>query len=316
MKMKKTLFLVMLLCSSLAFGQQFPAGGGGAGYDGGAVTNPFLAPDGSASATGFGFTGNTDMGLYRSTEQLFIQNTQNNISGRTYLSLNTEQFDLNAYQNGDDFDVAQFACYDDGADDMECYLYVNDGSNQSTTTFANTGTTFTDPTFQANGAAGTPSYSFTNNTNAGTWATANDLWIGEYVSATNQQYCRFYTGDVVLCKSNVDASNNAQMQLNPAGATFDVTGFFGGTNTYVVGGNYSNNETYMSAADGTRTVKVSANHNGGVKVSTTGTKPTCSSTTRGSIWFVQSGASTADTAEICAKNSSDTYAWYALATIP
>jgi hypothetical protein len=45
-------------------------------------------------------------------------------------------------------------------------------------------------------------------------------------------------------------------------------------------------------------------------------EPTCDATTRGQIAFVQGGAGVADTYRICAKNSSDTYAWYALATIP
>jgi hypothetical protein len=45
-------------------------------------------------------------------------------------------------------------------------------------------------------------------------------------------------------------------------------------------------------------------------------EPTCDATTRGQIAFVQGGATVADTYRVCAKNSSDTYAWYALATIP
>jgi|GEM_PF-4224149 len=54
----------------------------------------------------------------------------------------------------------------------------------------------------------------------------------------------------------------------------------------------------------------------GLKILTQGSRPTCSSTVRSNIWVVRSGAGVADTIEICAKNSSDTYAWYALATIP
>jgi|GEM_PF-2840037 len=54
----------------------------------------------------------------------------------------------------------------------------------------------------------------------------------------------------------------------------------------------------------------------GPVVSDSGTKPTCDSTIRGVLWRDQGGAGVADTFEVCAKNSSDTYAWYALATIP
>jgi len=55
---------------------------------------------------------------------------------------------------------------------------------------------------------------------------------------------------------------------------------------------------------------------GALMLEDTGTKPTCDATHRGWVWMDKSGAATADTLEICAKNSSDTYAWYAMATIP
>jgi len=54
----------------------------------------------------------------------------------------------------------------------------------------------------------------------------------------------------------------------------------------------------------------------GPVVADSGTKPTCDATTRGVLWRDEGGAGVADTFEVCAKNSSDTYAWYALATIP
>jgi hypothetical protein len=47
-----------------------------------------------------------------------------------------------------------------------------------------------------------------------------------------------------------------------------------------------------------------------------GTKPACDATTRGTIWRDDGGTGVADTIEVCAKNSSNTYAWYAMATIP
>lgn len=54
----------------------------------------------------------------------------------------------------------------------------------------------------------------------------------------------------------------------------------------------------------------------GVQFLDPGSKPTCDSDARGSIWKEDNGAGVADTFEVCAKNSSDTYAWYSLATIP
>jgi len=54
----------------------------------------------------------------------------------------------------------------------------------------------------------------------------------------------------------------------------------------------------------------------GLKIYDMGTKPTCGASTRGYIWREEGGAGVADKLEVCAKNSSDTYAWYPLASIP
>lgn len=48
----------------------------------------------------------------------------------------------------------------------------------------------------------------------------------------------------------------------------------------------------------------------------TGTKPTCDSSTGGTMFRVAGGAGVADTMEVCAKSSADAYAWYPMATIP
>lgn len=50
--------------------------------------------------------------------------------------------------------------------------------------------------------------------------------------------------------------------------------------------------------------------NGGVKLNTTTTIPTCDSTTsRGTIWLTQGAAGAKDSLQVCAKDSSDVYAW-------
>jgi len=54
----------------------------------------------------------------------------------------------------------------------------------------------------------------------------------------------------------------------------------------------------------------------GFKILDWGSKPTCDVTTRGFIWREEGGVGAADTLEVCAKNSSNTYAWYSLASIP
>ena len=45
---------------------------------------------------------------------------------------------------------------------------------------------------------------------------------------------------------------------------------------------------------------------------TTGSKPTCNSTTRGTFWYVAGGAGVADTMEVCRKDAADSYAWVSI----
>lgn len=45
---------------------------------------------------------------------------------------------------------------------------------------------------------------------------------------------------------------------------------------------------------------------------TSGTKPTCDSTTRGTFWFVAGGGGVADTVEICSKDAGGSFAWRTL----
>lgn len=49
---------------------------------------------------------------------------------------------------------------------------------------------------------------------------------------------------------------------------------------------------------------------------TTGTRPTCDVTYRGTMWYVAGGTGVADTIAICSKSGVDAYAWRAMATIP
>jgi len=51
-----------------------------------------------------------------------------------------------------------------------------------------------------------------------------------------------------------------------------------------------------------------------VRITTTGSKPTCDSTTRTGIFYVQGAGGVADSVEICMKDAADAYAWKVLAT--
>ena len=63
--MKRLALVVFSLLATTAAAQTFPpdSGGGGAAYDGGAVTNPFLAPVGCGATPGYAFVGRTAEGL-------------------------------------------------------------------------------------------------------------------------------------------------------------------------------------------------------------------------------------------------------------
>lgn len=52
--------------------------------------------------------------------------------------------------------------------------------------------------------------------------------------------------------------------------------------------------------------------NGGMRLNTTTTKPTCSSTVCGTFWATQGDPGTKDSVEVCAKDASDAYAWRSL----
>ncbi len=47
-----------------------------------------------------------------------------------------------------------------------------------------------------------------------------------------------------------------------------------------------------------------------------GAEPTCNAAARGKLWYVPGASLTADKMEVCAKSSSDVYAWRSMATIP
>lgn len=49
--------------------------------------------------------------------------------------------------------------------------------------------------------------------------------------------------------------------------------------------------------------------NGGLRLNTTNSKPTCASAQRGTFWVTQGGAGVADTVTVCAKDSSNAYSW-------
>jgi len=52
--------------------------------------------------------------------------------------------------------------------------------------------------------------------------------------------------------------------------------------------------------------------NGALKLADEGTKPTCDSTTRGTVWVDFGGAGVKDDVQVCTKDAGDAYAWRTL----
>lgn len=70
--------------------------------------------------------------------------------------------------------------------------------------------------------------------------------------------------------------------------------------------------SYGNVGIGTSTPGQKLEVNGGVKLNTTATRPTCNSNVRGVIWFTQGTTGVADKLEVCSKDASENYAWRAL----
>jgi len=51
---------------------------------------------------------------------------------------------------------------------------------------------------------------------------------------------------------------------------------------------------------------------GGLRLNTSTSRPTCSSTTRGTIWFIRSGTGTPDYFSVCVKKADENYEWVGL----
>lgn len=80
------------------------------------------------------------------------------------------------------------------------------------------------------------------------------------------------------------------------------------------GSNQSTNSNFVFDASGNLGVGTNAptqkiEVNGGVKLAPGAAKPTCDATTRGTFWYSAGGAGAADQVEVCAKDSSDSFAW-------
>ncbi len=175
-------FLVaFLLSSTLAFGQTYPPDSGGTAYEGGSVTNPFLAPNGTDAAPAYSFTLDTDQGMWRNgSGQLVLQGKDTTTSGNQIIIDDDDVFgDIVIEVIASDGDEASVTLKNAGGVDTQVVIYAETsaGAVSSTTTFDNQFTSFTDPLRAADGSEGTPSHSFTSDTDVGLYRTADVLGL-------------------------------------------------------------------------------------------------------------------------------------------
>jgi type II secretory pathway pseudopilin PulG len=120
--------------------------------------------------------------------------------------------------------------------------------------------------------------------------------------------------------SNIKQAFLQNLQLSVArvgAATFDADVVPGTTNTYNLGVTSQvwqsiNNIIYFSGSNvgvGVSSPGQTLEVNGGVRLNTSTSKPSCASAQRGTFWVTESANGTKDAVEVCVKNASDTYMW-------
>lgn len=141
------------------------------------------------------------------------------------------------------------------------------------------------------------------NTTTQTFAGAKTFTAG---TVTGGLYYTAGGGSGVLNLSSDTHITMTRGNMNVSVNTVEASVYYGtgtGTQGYV-----GANATSLTLNGGT------VSHNNGVRLNTSGggSKPTCASGIRGTLWYVQGGSGVADTSEVCAKSTADTYAWVSL----
>lgn len=166
--MKKVLF-VLLLAAATASAQVYPPdASSGTATSVSPSAFPLLAPDGTSAAPSYSFTNNADAGIYILGTTIYLQNQDTLTGGRAYAQFGGEVATIHATLGADTGNFGQFSCQQNT--DMYCFVNTTDGVNTSSVNFTNTNTQFSDPIYLPDGAAATPSLTFTSDTNAGLYA--------------------------------------------------------------------------------------------------------------------------------------------------
>lgn len=194
----KKILLALLLMAPIALAQETNIGGA-AGvtspqttFAGGTFTAPVLLPNGSTSAPALAFSGNTDLGLFRSSDTFTLQNAASGVTGRSYFTLGTAASNLYVT----DTDVSNSIVISNA----DMVFTVSNGSGSSVITMTESYFQLEDPVWAGNGTIALPTYSFVTDSDMGMWknGAALTLQSGDTSGAANASLVLNETSFVLL----------------------------------------------------------------------------------------------------------------------
>lgn len=159
--------------------------------------------------------------------------------------------------------------------------------------------------------SGTGTTASTRITGAGGTGSGNFLALRGTSGGTATDQLRI-NGDqkAVLIGQTVSTSSLASLSLG----VFDSTATSGVTRQIIQAGQGQSTTNLLeaklyNATIGSGTTVFELEADGSFRSIPTATKPTCAAGIRGTFWYVSAASGTKDTAEICAKDAADAYAW-------
>ncbi|MDW8279550.1 MAG: prepilin-type N-terminal cleavage/methylation domain-containing protein [bacterium] len=116
------------------------------------------------------------------------------------------------------------------------------------------------------------------------------------------------------------AKNLVSSIARVSAATFDSDIRASTTNFYKIGAQAGewqsiNNTIYFSGSNvgiNVSNPQATLEINGGLRINTSLSQPSCSASTRGTVWISQGGGGIKDSVQVCVKNASDTYQWFSI----
>lgn len=195
----KKILLALLLMAPIALAQETNIGGA-AGvtspqttFAGGTFTAPLLLPNGSTSAPALAFSGNTDLGLFRSSNTFTLQNAASGVTGRSYFTLDNAASSWYVT----DTDVSNSVV----VSNANMVFTVSNGSGAMTMTMTEANLQLDKPIWLANGTIALPTYSFVNDADMGMWrqtcggaCTQLNIQSGDTTALANSRFILYNTG--------------------------------------------------------------------------------------------------------------------------